>query len=493
MIIKINGTDRTQEIDRESFSLEWNVSSKVDVARFRYNKTAGKSYSPSVTDVVEVYKDGVMIWAGQITEHRASVVGDVGVYEIVAKSWEHLLDKKLVADNYQNQDIAQTVRDILSGIPDISEGNIVDTNIILSGVSFNYVKPSDAIRSLAEYAGFDWWINPDKTLDFVPRGDNRAPFDCRTDDADTIISFSLLKNDSQLRNVIYVIGSDYVGNTTTDTLSRGDGQRKRFTLPYVYDTKPTVKLNGVTQTVGVEGLDDPTQFDCLWNRNEKIIVFPTAPADGATIEVTGDPLLPLLVKMKAPDTSKGEFEHRIIDRSLKTKDAVRRRARAEIDAYSQTITEATFSTYRDGLKAGQKIYVYSSALGISAEKYIIQQVRMTPHGQRWRYDVKLANVKAFEIIELMRLLLLQDERVIGGLGDASETVDTIMTFYEQIQTSEQWRVNRGRRHLNDTVSMSQVVKVRKNYNRQWVWGDYTPTGIDDPKRVPMWDRGATWA
>ena len=474
MIVKINGVDRTAEIEKSSFVIEWNVSSKIDIARFTYIMTGDKTYTPKVADTVDITKDGVLIWAGQITGHRAGIVGGKGSYKITAKSWEYLLDKKLVAQNYQNQDISQTVRDILSGVSDISEGNIIDTGIVLAGVSFDYVNPSDAIRSLAEYAGYDWWINPDKTLDFVPRGTNTAPFDVNTNNAEDIIDLSLLKDDSQLRNVVYIIGGDYVGNTTTDTLAKGDTQRKRFTLPYVYDKTPVVKLNGVTKTVGVEGLDDPTAFDCLWNRNEKIVAWNTPPASGDVIEVTGEPLLPLIVKMKSSDTSKGEFEHKIVDRTLKTKDAVRRRARAELDAYAKTITEGTFSTYKDGLKAGQKIFVYANELGITGEKYIVQQVKMTTHGNKYRYDIKLANVKAFEIIELMRFLLLKEERVVGGLGDASQTVDTIMILAEQ-------------------VNVSATEKVRLGYDHTWVWGDYVPTSIDDVKRTPVWGGGATWA
>ena len=490
MQVKINNIDYTSQIERRGFRFEENITSKVNTLNMQYKLLGSKSYVPKVGDTVESYDGTTKVFAGQIIQVVARVEADVPVYDIQCKDWVNLLDRRLVADSYQAQDLAQTVKDILADYAsDITEGDIETTGIVIDDLVFNYARVSDAIRTIAEYAGYDWWVTTDKKLNFKVRGSNSAPFDA---DAENITSLMLTKNDKQLRNVIYVMGGDYVANSTTDTLSQGDGTRLRFTMPYVYDSAPVIKVDGTTKTVGVEGLHT-TGYDCYWNRNEKIVYFPTAPADGAVIEVTGDPLLPLLVKMKSTNQDKGAYEYKVVDKSLKTKDAVRRRAKAELDAYADTIAEATFTTTRSGLRAGQRIYVYNTELGISGEKYIIQQVVATPNTKdNFTYMVKLANVKAFEIIEFMRMLLEIGDRAIGGLGDSTAILDTIMTFAEQVKLNEVLTLNASRHTLAEGTTLTEDIKMRLNYQNTWVYGEYAPTSIDDPKRVPMWDKGALW-
>ncbi|MCK4609461.1 MAG: hypothetical protein KAT71_08260 [Gammaproteobacteria bacterium] len=491
MILKINTIDYTTQISVNGFRYEENITSKVDILNMRYIKTASKTYVPAVGDEVELYDEGVQVFGGEIIQVSCSVVADLPAYDIQVKDWVHTLDRRLVADSYQAQDLAQTVKDILASYaPDISEGTIDTTGIVIEDIVFNYARPSDAIRTIAEYAGFDWWITPAKELYFMARGANGAPFDVTTTN---VKDLTLMKNDKQLKNVIYVMGGDYVGASITDTLSKGDGTRVRFPIPYVYDSAPVVKVNAVTQTVGVEGLHT-TGYDCYWNRNEKIISFATAPADPYEIEITGDPLLPLLVKMTAPDLTKGVYEFKIVDRSIKTKDAVRRRARAELDAYASTIAEAQFTTDTAGLRAGQRITVTNDVLGVTAEKYVIQQIIATRHHTgTLKYTVRLANTKAFEIIEFMRMLLEMGDKTVGGLGDSTALLDTIMTLSEQVIANEVYSFNRDRHTVAEQVTLGEDIKMRTNYVNTWVWGLYEPTSIDDIKRTPLWSKGAVWA
>ena len=110
-------------------------------------------------------------------------------------------------------------------------------------------------------------------------------------------------------------------------------------------------MDNVVKTVGIEFLDAEGLFDCYWNSNEKVISFPTPPVSG-DIDTTGNPLIPLFVKVKAPNNTDGEFEFKIIDKTLKTEDAVRQRAEVEIETYAKATDTANFITTKKGLEAG---------------------------------------------------------------------------------------------------------------------------------------------
>lgn len=222
----------------------------------------------------------------------------------MATTHQLLLDQVLITETYENRSIKYIVDDFVANwLPAGITGNNVSTSAdmeTIDFIQFDYARPTDSLRDLADMIGFDFWIDADKDLHFVPKGTDVAPFELNdTNGKYKYRSLTLKKSDKQIKNTIIVEGADYVGDSTTDKIDDADGVQKSFDLPYRYDKKPTITVGASAQTVGLLFIDDPASFDCLWGRTEKVIVFNTAPASGA-IEATGDPLIPLLLSSLSP-------------------------------------------------------------------------------------------------------------------------------------------------------------------------------------------------
>ena len=511
IVITADGNDITEQVRPESFRREQNITSKLDTCRFVYRKYGGRTYVPAVADEIEITKDGGTEFAGKIVDIVSRVEGkDILIFEISCADWTYLADQKL----YVNSHEGETAKDIVDAIvANLSTLGITGTNVEASAagfdiefLQFDYARTSDALRQVAELIGYDWYIDYDKDLHFFPKGAASAPFGL-TDTGGKYIyrSLTLRDSDKQLKNTIYIVGADYVGASTTDKIGTGDNVQKRFNLPYKYDAKPTITVAGVGKTVGIDFIDDPMSFDCLWNFSEKVINFTTAPASGA-IEATGLPLIPLLLKLTAPGSvaAKGVYEFKIVDKTLKTQDAVRKRAQAELDAYAESITEAEFDTIESGLVAGQRLTVESAIRGIASTDYLIQQISTTMRTHdTFVHHVKLANVKAYEIVEFLRQLLLIGEKTLGVIRDSASILNLILSLgdstdivqaTEVLDTSGSTLGEKADLESIDITTPSDVLlNAGINDPATWVWGAYAPVNDADRNRPPKWDRGALWA
>lgn len=509
--ITANSNNITSQVRPDSFVREQNITSKIDTCRFTYRKYGSRTYVPAVGHEVTVVDGATDIFAGKIVDITKRVVGkDILVFEIQCNDWTYLADQKLYVDSHTNE----TAKDIVDNIvANLASLGITGTNVAASAddftiefLQFDYARTSDALREIADMIGYDWWIDYDKDLHFVPKGTTSAPFNLDdTGGKYNYRSLILRDSDKQIKNTIYIMGADYVGASTTDKVGTGDGNQKRFPLPYKYDQKPTLTVGGVSKTVGIDFIDNPASFDALWNFQEKVMNFATAPASGA-VEVTGLPLIPLLLKLTAPGSvgTKGAYEFKIVDKTLKTQDAVRKRAQAELDAYAESITEAEFTTKESGLQAGQRITVQSTIRGIASTQYVIQQVstRMRTN-DTFTHKVKLANVKAYEIVEFLRHLLLIGEKTLGIIRDASSILNLILSLSttDTVTVQETFDVNGGTLGLKKNLQIDVVNPISDtllagsgtNSPPTWVWGTYAPVSDADRNRPPDWSRGALWA
>lgn len=504
-----NSVDITSQVRPGDLLLEENITSKVDTLSFKYRKYGNRTYVPVVGHVVSIsidYGDGagaIKEFEGTIVQYDEEVEGvDILVYTILVKDYTHLLDQVLIAETYENQNVKAIVDDFIANwLPSGITGNNVSTAASLTTIEFiqfDYSRPSDALRDLGDMIGFDFWIDADKDLHFVPRGTSSAPFNLTdTNQKYTYRSLKIRKHDKQLRNTIYVEGAEYVGSTVTDKVGTADNDQKTFNLPYKYDSIPTVLVGGTTQTVGVLYLNNAADYDCLWSRAEKVITFDTAPVSG-DVDVTGDPLIPLFIKLSAPASvaSKGAYEFKITDKTLKSQDAVRKRALAEIEAYADSIGEGSFETNTPGLHAGQRITINSTLRGIVNQEYVIQQVTWVMRSPTsFTYTVRLANVKSYQIVEFLRQLLRTGEKTLGVIRDPSSVLNLITSLndIDIVEMTETFEINNYKADLTavDGVDLTEsLLRAAIDSPPTWVYGPYAPVSDGDRKRPPKIGTGA---
>ena len=131
----------------------------------------------------------------------------------------------------------------------------------------------------------------------------------------------------------------------------GDGTKKTFALGHKFKEKPTVTVNSVAQTVGIDFLDEDTDYDCLWNFNEKYLRFVVAPGNGLAGTAAGIPLIPIIIQVESDESiiDQGVYEFSKIDKTIETKEEAKQYAVSQIEAYALTIQEGSFKTYDSGL------------------------------------------------------------------------------------------------------------------------------------------------
>lgn len=462
--VTIGGTDRTSLILYKTLQIQNVITRQVDTCNFEMHVHPGQSVTPTIGQEVIINRDATRIFGGIIVRIEKDTEGYlVKGYKVSCTDYTRLLDAKLIAKVYEGQTVNAIISDIntlyLTGFTIAN----VDCLVTISRIQFNYHKVSEALQILADLTQFQWYVDYNKDIHFFAKGDELAPVTVLDTNNSYIRDTLNIKNDNtQIKNVVYVRGGDYLGDSFTATY-KGDGSQNVFPLTYRYTaTGFIVKKNTVTQTVGVEPTNTPASFDVLWNNESRLIRFNVTPSNGDTIEVIGQPFLPVIVKvrdtasitaMAAQEGGTGEHEFIVIDRTIGSKEEARARAIAELNAYAETIDEGGFESWVDGWKAGQQVTITSSNMSID-DTFIISRVTtrmLTP--STFRYQINLVSTRTLGIIEFLQGLILRDKIIIRP--DDNEILDNVEAVEDTMTLSESTNAHSGDNVIMDTMTLSE--------------------------------------
>ncbi len=482
--VNIEGVDKTTAIEYNTFNLTRAITSQVDILRFnviRKGGVAGGGYKPSVLDDVEVLEDATQIFGGQIVEIEENVVADdIEVFTCLAKDYSYDMDRTLIAANYEDTTVADIIEDFKDNfLPAGYTTTNVNCDIVARYIAFNYEYPSKCLQQLAELVNYDWYVDGDKNIYFFEKSTYPAPFGLTDISGNYYYNTLKVKNSlANLRNSVIVRGGQYLGELTSEK-QIADGTETTFKQGYQYNTV-FVKLNTVSQTVGIANIDDPDDFDCVYNFQEKFVLFPEAskPADGDEVEVGGFPYIPVIVKVKDPTsvTAYGEHQFKIVDKSINSKEGARDRARAELIAWANSISDATFETMTVGLAVGQQINVASTIRGVD-EDYVISRMSTTMvNGTQMTHVVTLVTTKTYGMIEfLMSLLINKDKEIEIRDGEVVDLVEAISETIVVDDGTPTVAITHNPQTETITVGESTTVQAL-DYAVQFVMGAQTPSG-----------------
>jgi hypothetical protein len=237
---------------------------------------------------VAIYnQNNTLVFSGYITSPSAQKPGFQPslVWTIACISQDYILKKRVVQNNYTNMMCGAIVRDIYTNIlaaegvtvgliydgPTISNSLIIpftiDGNVLLPQKNL-FCKVADALNQLvteASSAGVPYYyaIDQNKALWFAPYGAVTGPQidDTQIDQNNNppTITFA----NPSYRNGQYETGG--VAQTTTQTESRkGDSNTSSWPMRYALAGAPTINVDGVAKTVGVQGVD--TGKDFYWQQ-----------------------------------------------------------------------------------------------------------------------------------------------------------------------------------------------------------------------------------
>lgn len=487
--LTIGGVDRTSKIESNSLKITNVLTNKRDTASFSILSHSGDTFEPTIGREVIIYDGATKIFGGLITEIDSNSLAKQGPvrHNVQCQDYTRLFDKKLVPDSFRNKtanEIIQSLKDLY--FPSGFTINNVDAPVLISYVAFNYKPLAKCLEELAQSINYDWYIDYDKDIHFFAKEAETAPFDLTDSNGnyrtDTLV---IRKDNTQIRNSIVVRGGEYLGENFTAEIE-ANGTDFIFNLPYKF-TDFNASLTGQRLNVGVDYLDNPDEHDALYGFSEKILRFKEAdvPSAGAVLRAGGKPNLPVIVKLKSQahinamisaEGGDGVYEYLIEDRSINSKEGARQRAKAEILAYAQTLSEGEFITEVSGLRAGQKINIQSTLRNIN-EDFIINKVTISQFGpDSLVYAVSLITTRTFDLIDILQRLLLESTKKI--VINEGEVVDLVESYDEDITVSETVTTSTSHNAQTETVTINETFTAQSiDYQVQFVVGSsYAPSG-----------------
>jgi len=370
----------------------------------------------------------------------------------------------------------------------ISTAN-VNCQTVIEYISFRYHTVSQALKQLADITQFNWWIDYNKDIHFVSTGVELAPT-VITDDNGTYEKDSLIiRNDNtQLRNVVYVRGGEYLGDTFTASYI-SDGTQNVYPLTYKYEAADfRVVVTGAEQDVGVEPTEVPDVYDLLWNDESRLIRFHRAsrlPSNGSDIKVIGRRFLPVIAKVKdtgavvntqTVEGGSGEHEYIIIDKSIITKEGARQRANAELLAYASSLAEGEFVTQTAGFKAGQRVNVNSTNLNTNQNFIVSKVVRQMFTPDTPIYKITLITTRTFGIIEFFQKLLNKDKITLEI--NSNEITDTVEVGVDGITLTETVEISTSHNPQTDAIDLAETLTVQSpDWPVEFVYQPQQPSGF----------------
>lgn len=394
--ITIAGTDRTADIKFEEFSIEQVLTSQEDNCTF----TVKSGAKPTAGQEIIVTDGGVRLFAGiiDVVQDDPRAPG-ITFYKCQARDYTYQLDKKLVVETYANQAADLIVKDILTKYcAGFTSTNVKTGAPTVEQIVFDYRRPSECFKELANYVGWDWYVDYNKDVWFFNPSATATPApvgiasntDCRN-----------LKHDIEtegLRNRIFVRGGTMLSDPWTYSVN-ADGVTRAWVLPH----KPhniSLTVGGVAKTIGIENIDDEATKDYLMNYQEKYVrasAQTATPVSGTTMSLTYKYDIDVITMVedvasqnavKAVQGGDGVYEHIIVDDNLTTIDAAEAAGNADLREHANPRVKGSFETEISGWAPGQLVTINLPDRGISGT-YLVQKVTITPATPTlWTYRVE---------------------------------------------------------------------------------------------------------
>jgi len=480
----INNVNFSDKIKWNNLKVSQILTSQVDTASFEIIKKEDDSFEISIKDEVIIYDGDKKIFGGEIQNINEEVIGVNGLrFSIQCSDYTNRLDSLLVSKNYENMSVKDIIDDIISIYATDFTTNITGAEFEISKVVFNNVSISTCLKKLATLLSYEWYVDADKVIYFFQRFSISAPFNL-ADSSGNYVWESLKRqiDGTQIVNEVIVRGGLGVQSSLyTDVITVSGSSSKSFPLPYQFAVSGfTIRLDTgagyVSKTVGIDGLDDFTTKDVLYNYNDKSIRFENNLSDTNKIEFSG--YKTFYVKAIVSDypsiLAYGLRQKMIRDDSIKDSTTARQRAVAEISAYKDSISELNFRTYESGLRTGMVMLLNSELRAVSDLMSVIQKIDFkTVDPNTFYYDVKLITTRKYTLIEILSELLRpkdEDENE-NEIAEIIKTDLAVMTMEEVITAVVPF-------------SDSAIITISENIENDplgigieptWVLGDYFPT------------------
>lgn len=242
----------------------------------------------------------VTVWGGYVTRRQYEPFSDVGGdYAIVTLDCQSYAVRLVTTEPIDDHlDISvmgfSDDRDVVTYLvgtylPAFYDGSLVaGTAFVLDYISFAGDNLRSALQKVTGLTQKEYGVTPAKKFYYRDRGGGTTYAYQLAEDANEVTTYPFKGKpvydvDSvDRRNSIRVVGGWTYSEIVDDSFS-GTGAQTDFELTYQPAVVINITLAGVDQTVGIDFVDDPADFDVLVNYDTKTIKFTAAPASLASI------------------------------------------------------------------------------------------------------------------------------------------------------------------------------------------------------------------
>lgn len=490
----IAGTDRYSDLIANTLQAEQILTQAVDSCSFRV-----RGDQPEEGREVRVEDDALGRLFGGIIDKVQFVDYSpdktTKVWQVDCQDWTYQLDRKLVVETYQNMAADLIAKDIITKYG----GGIFTTNHVQTGapvveyIVFDYKRPSECLKELAEYVAWDWFVDYNKDIWFFdPKAQNQpAPISLEPGGYFRNVKHSI--ETTGLRNRVYVRGGTMLSDPWTYEV-KADGAARAWALPHKpHDISLTV--GGVAKTVGVENLHNEADYNYMMNFQEKYVrasAQTATPAAGTTLAFAYKYDIDVITMVEdiasqqaiaAVQGGDGVYEHSIVDDSLTTIDAAEAAGLADLREHANPRVKGSFETEVPGWTPGQLVTINLPDRGITGT-FLVQKVTITPATpELWTYRVEYGG-RLLGIADWLQALWkaqqkkkLNETALLHKFAYGAETAKVTDEVQGTLKTPP-WKVEQGYESLLDIVMPGDPTFTRNSVAYKQ---DGTQLAINQPR------------
>ncbi|MBC9786299.1 hypothetical protein H1S01_17715 [Heliobacterium chlorum] len=394
--LRIAGFEQISNTLLQDLSIEQVLTSLVDSCSFTI-----KNFRPNEGDEVIVEIGDVRVFGGIIDTVRLNrTVGPLNLWNVECQDFTYQLNRRLVVETYEGKPADWIVKDIIlkygQGI--FSSNHVCAGAPTVQSIVFDYMPPSECLKKLADYCGWEWYVDYYRDLWFFDPSNNDQVAPVFIDINSPIRNLKHNIDTQGLRNRVYVRG----GTTLSDPFVyeiTADGKATVWTLPH----RPhniTMAISGIPKRIGIENVDEEAHVDFLVNFQEKYIkaAHQTAtPVNGATLSFSYCYDIDVITMVDDFDSQMaiaqaqggdGVYEHVIHEKSLTTIEAAEAAGLADLRQFANPRVRGSFETEIPDWVPGQLVTIQLPDKGIS-NTFLVQRVKISPlTPDTWTYSVE---------------------------------------------------------------------------------------------------------